>query len=320
MTEPQATEERQPVRFLTITSDDQGQRVDNWLLHQWKGLPKSRVYRLLRKGEVRINKKRVKPEQKLQEGDIVRLPPVHQAIVAPNQVSQNFKQMLLDAFIYEDDNLIVLNKPSGIAVHGGSGIHSGVIEGLRQLERNYEKAELVHRLDRDTSGCLMIAKNRKTLRFLHEKLRARKGIEKRYIALVRGKWPRHCMEVDAPLMKNHLQSGERMVKVDQEGQKSVTRFSVRERFSGMTLIEAEPVTGRTHQIRVHAAHRGHPIAGDNKYGDEDFDRMVKADGVQRLFLHAESLLIPTEEGVSIKVEAPLEASLEKALNKFRSKI
>ncbi len=234
------------VQYITISADLAGQRIDNFLRTRLKGVPKSLIYRIVRKGEVRVNKKRVKPEYKLADGDELRIPPVRQSAseLAPVSVHLDKVAALADAVLYEDESLLILNKPSGTAVHGGSGLSFGVIEGLRALRPDARFLELVHRLDRDTSGVLLIAKKRSALRALHEQLRM-KGMQKDYLALVRGEWPSHNKVVAAPLVKNILASGERIVRVGSEGKPSETRFKVEERFTPRpTLVKASPVTGR----------------------------------------------------------------------------
>lgn len=224
---------------------------------------------------------------------------------------------LNDCIIFEDDHLLVLNKPSGTAVHGGSGLSFGVIEGLRALRPEARFLELVHRLDRETSGVLLVAKKRSALRALHEQLRM-KGMQKDYLALVRGQWQSHCKVVQAPLLKNILQSGERIVRVNAEGKPSETRFKVEERFEHATLVKASPVTGRTHQIRVHALHAGHPIAFDDRYGDRDFDAELKGTGLDRLFLHAAALRFEhPNTGETMRVEAPMDKKLRHCLDVLR---
>jgi len=309
----------QSVQFITISADYSGQRIDNFLRTQLKGVPKSLIYRILRKGEVRVNKKRVKPEYKLEAGDELRIPPVRVAAREDAPVSAKLDKVaiLVDCILYEDDYIIVLNKPSGTAVHGGSGLSFGVIEGLRALRPEAKFLELVHRLDRETSGILLIAKKRSALRSLHEQLRL-KTMQKEYLALVRGDWQSHCKVVQAPLLKNVLQSGERIVRVDPEGKPSETRFKVEERFDYATLIKASPVTGRTHQIRVHALHAGHPIAFDDRYGDKAFDQKLVASGLNRLFLHAVALRFEhPNSGDTMRIEAPLDSVLKNGLNYLR---
>ena len=303
------------VVHLEVTDDHAGQRIDNFLLRELKGVPKSRVYRILRKGEVRVNKSRIKPEYRLCEGDVVRIPPVRMAEKAPElSVSASLEQLLGRSILFEDDRLLVVNKPSGLAVHGGSGIRQGLIEALRVMRPQARFLELVHRLDRDTSGCVMIAKKRSMLRYLHEHLR-NGTIDKRYLALAAGRWPNRRKVVSAPLLKNTLQSGERMVSVSPEGKKSTTEFSVIERFEGATLVEAKPITGRTHQIRVHALHVGHPLLGDDKYGDDDAYKLFRRQGLKRLFLHAHSLDVPMpDDAANLQVTAPLSDDLQQLLN------
>lgn len=310
----------QQVRFQTVEPDFAEQRIDNYLLAQLKGVPKSLVYRIVRKGEVRVNKKRVKPEYKLQAGDIVRIPPVRVAEAnALPSAKLDRVQALQHQILYEDDVLMVINKPAGLAVHGGSGLQFGLIESLRALRPQAQHLELVHRLDRETSGCLLISKRRSALRNLHEQLRL-KTMNKQYYALVRGHWQAHVKMVSAPLQKNTLKSGERVVRVDSDGKDAETRFRIIEQYSQATLVEASPITGRTHQIRVHALQAGHPIALDDKYGDEDFSRFMQGLGLQRLFLHAHLLQFThPQSGQTMTVEAPLDDALRDALRRLGSK-
>ncbi|WP_338490672.1 23S rRNA pseudouridine(955/2504/2580) synthase RluC [Erwinia aphidicola] len=307
------------VHFIAISADEAGQRIDNFLRTQLKGVPKSMIYRILRKGEVRVNKKRIKPEYKLEAGDEVRIPPVRVAEREEENVSPKLTKVaaLEGAIVYEDDHILVMNKPSGTAVHGGSGLSFGVIEGLRALRPEARFLELVHRLDRDTSGILLVAKKRSALRSLHEQLRE-KGMQKDYLALVRGQWPSHVKAVRAPLMKNILQSGERIVKVNSEGKPSETLFKVEERYTIATLVKASPVTGRTHQIRVHTLHAGHPIAFDDRYGEAEFDMQLSGTGLKRLFLHAAALRFThPASGEVMRVEAPLDDQLKRCLDILR---
>ncbi len=303
--------------MLEVSPEFAGQRIDNFLRNQLKGVPKTLIYRILRKGEVRVNKGRIKPEYKLQAGDLVRVPPLRLAERdEPAPLAQGLLERLEAAIVYEDKALIVLNKPAGIAVHGGSGLSYGVIEALRQLRPDAKELELVHRLDRDTSGLLMVAKKRSMLRHLHQELRG-DGVDKRYMALVRGRWETGKKQVNAPLLKNTLRSGERMVEVTDEGKEALTLFRVLRRFSDFaTLVEARPVTGRTHQIRVHARHAGHAIAGDSKYGDEDFSREIRELGGKRLFLHAYGLKVPLPDGGELNLEAPVDEVWSQTLGKL----
>ena len=307
------------VKMLEISEDEAGQRIDNYLLAKLKGVPKSLIYRIVRKGEVRVNKGRIKPEYKLQYGDVVRVPPVRvsEKTQAPVSSKLNKVASLEQQIIFEDDCLLVINKPSGIAVHGGSGLSFGVIEGLRALRPEARFLELVHRLDRDTSGILLVAKKRSALRHLHEQLRI-KTVQKDYLALVRGQWQSHVKVVQAPLLKNELASGERIVKVSPEGKPSETRFSIEERYPTATLVKASPVTGRTHQIRVHTLHAGHPIALDDKYGDKGFDAEMRALGLNRLFLHAASIRFEhPKTGETLRLNAPLDEKMKAILKKLR---
>ena len=311
----------QAVKMLEISADEAGQRIDNYLLAKLKGVPKSMIYRILRKGEVRVNKGRIKPEYKLQAGDVVRVPPVRVAEKNEPPISKNLNKVAtLEAqIIFEDDCLLVLNKPSGLAVHGGSGLNFGVIEALRALRPQARFLELVHRLDRDTSGILLVAKKRSALRSLHEQLRL-KTVQKDYLALVRGHWQSHVKKVQAPLLKNELSSGERIVKVSEQGKPSETRFSVEERYTEATLIKASPVTGRTHQIRVHTQYAGHPIALDDKYGDKEFDEKMQQAGLNRLFLHAFSIRFNhPKSGEELRFNAPLDAKMKSVLTRLREK-
>ncbi len=307
------------VKLLTISEDEAGQRIDNYLLAKLKGVPKSLIYRIVRKGEVRVNKGRIKPEYKLQAGDIVRIPPVRISEKNDTPVSKNLNKVaaLENQILFEDDCLIILNKPSGIAVHGGSGLNFGVIEALRALRPEARFLELVHRLDRDTSGILLIAKKRSALRHLHEQLRL-KTVQKDYLALVRGQWQSHVKVIQAPLLKNELSSGERIVRVSEQGKPSETRFSIEERYLNATLVKASPVTGRTHQIRVHAQYVAHPIALDDKYGDKDFDMQMQALGLNRLFLHAYSIRFEhPKTGETLRFNAQLDEKMKAILKKLR---
>ncbi|MDD7805744.1 MAG: 23S rRNA pseudouridine(955/2504/2580) synthase RluC [Endozoicomonas sp. (ex Botrylloides leachii)] len=306
------------VRLITISAKDAGQRLDNYLFRVLKGVPKTRIYRIIRKGEVRVNKKRARALYRLQEEDCIRIPPIRLSEQeGKSRVPLTVSSRLLDAIVYEDDALIIINKSSGIAVHGGSGISYGVIEALRQLRGEDKNLELVHRLDRETSGCLMIAKKRSMLRYIHEQLQKREGVDKIYHALVQGRWPSTRLLVKAPLQKNTLRSGERMVQVHVDGKPAKTAYQVLERLRGATLIKASPLTGRTHQIRVHCLHAGHAIIGDHKYGSDIVNQQFKREGVKRLFLHAASLRLTLPSGKVIKVDAPLPDDLQAALKQLR---
>ena len=311
--------EKPAVQWLDISTEQAGQRIDNFLLRVLKGVPKGRVYRLLRKGEVRVNKGRIGPDYRLQSGDQVRIPPVRVAQSAAGAApAPGVLERLAGAIIYEDERLLVLDKPAGIAVHGGSGLDYGVIEGLRTLRPEAPFLELVHRLDRETSGCLMVAKKRSELRSLHELLRGG-AVEKRYLLLARGDWRHGPFKVDVALKKNQLSGGERIVRADPAGKAALTRFRHLESYPGASLMEADLATGRTHQIRVHAAYAGHPLAGDEKYGDPGFNRRLRAIGLKRLFLHAHYLAFETPEtGRTIEVSAPLGADLRAVIQKLET--
>jgi len=307
------------VQVITISDDEAGQRIDNFLLARLKGVPKSMIYRIVRKGEVRVNKRRIKAEYKLAKGDLVRVPPVRIAEreVVPVSAKLDKVVALANFILYEDDHLLILNKPSGTAVHGGSGLSFGVIEGLRALRPEARFLELVHRLDSDTSGVLLVAKKRSALRSLHDQLRM-KGMQKGYLALVRGQWQSHCKAVQSPLLKNILHSGERIVRVSSEGKSSETRFKVEARYEFATLVKANPISGRTHQIRVHAFHAGHPIAFDDRYGDREFDRQLLGTGLKRLFLHAAALRFKhPATGKTMRVEGPMDEALRHCLQMLR---
>ena len=280
---------KQAVQHLVIDEAFAGQRIDNFLMARLKGVPRSRVYRMVRGGEVRVNKKRVGPFYRLQEKDSVRVPPVHLAekgaAVPPSEKTQIF---LADRILYEDEQLLIINKPSGMSVHGGSTVRVGIIEALRAMYPKSPQLELAHRLDADTSGCLVLAKKRSTLRELHALLREGK-MRKIYWALTQGQWRLGESRVEVPLQKHHLKGGERLVKVDPEGKASLTVFKPQEFYTEATLVEVFLYTGRTHQIRVHAQYAEHPIAGDERYGDKDFNHFMQKKGLKRLFLHAKSI-------------------------------
>jgi 23S rRNA pseudouridine955/2504/2580 synthase len=305
------------VQLLEITNDMAGQRIDNFLLARLKGAPKSLIYRILRKGEVRVNKGRVKPDYKLKPSDTVRVPPVRLADAkTPTPPGNKLITLLEESVIYEDDAIYIVNKPSGLAVHGGSGINLGLIESFRHVKNN-TSLELIHRLDRGTSGCVMIAKNRKGLLHMQNQLRDN-SLNKSYQALVAGRWPNRKKQINVPLLKNQLASGERIVRpveVGTEGAKaSQTEYSVLERYRQCTLVMAKPITGRTHQIRVHCQYAGHPILGDDKYSTREQLTFARKIDLKRLFLHAFQLEFQTVDKKRVKVEAPLGIELESILN------
>ncbi|MDA9003899.1 RluA family pseudouridine synthase [bacterium] len=295
------------VNIIAVDADYEGQRIDNFLLARLKGVPKSRIYRLLRKGEVRVNKKRIKPTYKLLAGDQVRIPPVRTATVKVGQLTPNLEKLLASSVLYEDADLMVLNKPAGLAVHGGSGVSLGLIEALRQWKGS-SVLELAHRLDRDTSGCIIVAKKRSMLRFLQQGFREG-AINKVYHALVVGEWPKRLKKINKPLLKNAKASDGRTVSVamiDMVGAKpSVTHFSILESFKHATLVEARPVTGRTHQIRVHCQSAGCSIVGDDKYTTSEINKQFRERGAKRLFLHALNVSFNLPDGRLMSVSAPV---------------
>jgi len=305
------------VTYLQIAVEQAGQRIDNFLLTYFKSVPKSHIYRILRTGEVRVNKGRIKPVYRLQIGDKVRLPPMHYQTTTSVIPHIHSVQILTKRILYEDNFLLVIDKPSGMAVHGGSGISFGVIEGLRTLYPQAPFLELVHRLDRETSGCLMIAKKRSMLRRLHDLLR-QGGMRKRYLALVQGRWQSRLKQISMPLQKNILQSGERIVRVNEtDGKAAISNFQIEEEFESATLLNVQPITGRTHQIRVHATHADHPIAGDEKYGNEAFNRQMRDYSLKRLFLHAAQLEIEIpDQNYQLSINAPLPTELQQVLNRL----
>jgi len=306
------------VQHLTIDDAHAGQRIDNFLLTFLKGVPKTHIYRIIRKGEVRVNKGRIKPVYKLAAGDVIRVPPVR--VSDAKNVPDNFEGQMLrlkNSIIYEDKALIVINKPSGIAVHGGSGISLGVIETLREMYPLEKRLELVHRLDRDTSGCLLIAKKASVLKAFHMMLQNNQ-IQKTYVALLKGQLTEKEIRVNAPLRKFVTKSGERMVRVDKnEGKVAETLIYPKQAFDQSSLVDIKLITGRTHQIRVHSLHLHHPIAGDDKYGDPDFNAAMRKLGLKRLFLHARSLRFEhPQTGEIMNPIAPLDNQLTELLHKL----
>jgi 23S rRNA pseudouridine955/2504/2580 synthase len=306
---------KSPLTLRTVTEDEAGQRIDNFLMRHFKTVPRSRIYRLLRKGEVRVNRKRVEAEYRIQQGDEVRLPPVRiDAQSEPGRPSNSLVELLEGAVIFQDRHLLVIDKPAGVAVHGGSGMSFGVIEALR-ASRPRETLELVHRLDRDTSGCLMVARDRSTLSALHALIR-NGGMHKTYLALVAGSWQLGTKRIDAPLATDNRQHGERHVRVAAAGKDSVSVFKPVQFFGPLaTLMEVDIPTGRTHQIRVHASFAGHPLLGDDKYGDRIRNAELKGLGLKRTFLHAQSVAFDWPgSGVPFHVSAPLPAELSGVLD------
>lgn len=302
------------VKYVTVSSEYSGQRLDNYLFRECKGVPKSRIYRAIRGGEVRINKKRCKADARLKVDDVLRIPPLRQSESNTDaQVSERLSTLIESRILIENKDYIMINKPSGIPVHGGSNVSIGLIEALRQLRPRLKFLELVHRLDRETSGCLLIAKKRSILVMLQDWFRAR-TIKKRYWVLVKGQWGEGEKRCDFPLIKNQLENGERIVKVHRDGKPSVTVFRLLQQFEGCALLQATLKTGRTHQIRVHLQALGYPIAGDTKYGDRDFNKMMRNKGLTRLFLQCMELSYRDHErlfGACTFLDDDLKSALQK---------
>ena len=278
----------QKVKNIKVDLESKGMRLDNYLISLLKGIPKSKIYSIIRKGEVRLNSKRIKPRHKIQEGDIVRIPPlkiIENEIIKP---SSNIVEIIKEKIIFEDKSILVINKPVGIASHGGSGISLGLIEIVRQIIPSYENVQLVHRLDKDTSGCIVLTKKKSVLREMHNELRNH-SVEKKYVAITKGHWQQNSIDVNLNLLKLKNKSGEQKVKVSDEGKESITKFKVIKQNQNFSQINCTLLTGKTHQIRVHCQYLEHPIMGDRKYGDKDFNKLAKKIGITRMMLHASSI-------------------------------
>jgi len=303
------------VRQVNVSEDEAGQRIDNFLARYLKGVPKSHIYRILRRGEVRVNSGRIRAQYKVRTGDTVRIPPVRISESKPGHVpGLNLEQHV----VFENPRLLVINKPPGIAVHGGSGLSYGLIEALRAERSTAPYLELGHRLDRETSGCLVIAKRRSFLRAFHEQLQQGQ-VKKLYLALVDGQWQGGKRTVDVALRKNQLRGGERMVNVDPEGKQAISIFRPVSVYQDASLVEVELKTGRTHQIRVHGQHIGRPLAGDEKYGDEQFNSRMRAIGLRRMLLHAQMLeFVDPYDDTVITVNSPLDANARAVLERLES--
>ena len=302
------------VKWLTVDEESAGQRLDNFLIRHLKGVPKTHVYRIIRSGEVRVNKGRASADTRIEMGDVVRLPPVRISDKVAEKAARPAPGREFPLLL-EDDALMAIDKPAGVAVHGGSGVSFGVIEQLRQARPLAKLLELVHRLDRETSGILLVAKKRSALKHLQDQFRERET-GKTYLALVQGSWPEKLKVIDSALHKYLLPDGERRVKVtsneDPDGMRSITLVKVAERLVGCTLLEVTIKTGRTHQIRVHLASQGHPIAGDDKYGDFEWNKSLQKQGLKRMFLHAWRLQFThpaTSKRVELKSSLPPELQL-----------
>ena len=301
--------------MIEISTAQLGQRLDNFLFKQLGSVPRTRIYRIIRKGEVRVNKKRCKPEYKLQIGDQVRIPPLRlsEDADAAAKPSPRLLRQLHQSILYENPHIIIIDKPAGLAVHSGSGIRYGVIDAMQRL-RPDDDIELVHRLDRDTSGCLMLARHRQSLLSMQTMLRDN-SLRKLYCAVVKGSWPRELVEIDLALQKYHLPNGERRVRVDASGKAALSRVQVLRSGTQYSVIQVELVSGRTHQIRVHCQSQGHEIAGDDKYGDAEFNRAMRGRNLRRLMLHAASLELPQSDYTpEIVINAPLPGTFQELLD------
>ena len=277
-----------PVSSYKVTSEYDGVRLDNCLISRLKGLPRTKIYSIIRKGEVRVNKSRSKPSLKLKEGDIVRIPPYRVSTGAKLYITQKDKERISTSIIAEEKNYVIINKPAGVASHGGSGISAGVIEIIRELDPKYQKAQLVHRIDKDTSGCLVIALKKSFLRNLHEEIR-NKQVDKIYDLVVFGRWPDRVKKIDKPLKTVRTGNGEREAIIDTTGKEAITEFSIVKNSAKYSLLQSKIITGRMHQIRAHALHAGFPIVGDLRYGDSELNEKVRKEGINRMMLHARSI-------------------------------
>lgn len=307
--------QKRGAEHVRIDAAQHGRRLDNFLTSRLPALPKSRIYQMIRKGEVRVNGGRAKPEQRLEEDDDVRLPPVAAPDpdrVREDEIPRRLLVLLREAVLHEDDTLLIVNKPAGLPVHSGSGQAFGVIDVMRSLYKDDASLQLAHRLDRDTSGCLLIARNHLRLRELHDQFRDGL-IRKRYTALLQGNLRQQEIRVDVALDREARVRGERTVRADPEGQESRSRFRVVRQLPGATLVTVSIATGRTHQIRVHARHIGHPVAGDDRYGNREFNRRMRRHGLKRVFLHAAYIAIPSRDGRELTVEAPLPDELQRVV-------
>jgi 23S rRNA pseudouridine955/2504/2580 synthase len=311
--------DRSKPSFIKVSSEQAGQRLDNYLFAKLKGVPKSRIYQMIRKGELRINKGRVKQTTRVVADDLIRIPPLKVESAASVEVSQSLETLLQQSVIFEDDVLLVLNKPSGIAVHAGSGIRTGLIEALRKIRSELPYLELVHRLDRETSGCLVLAKRASALRSLHAEFQSSSarngGLDKRYLCLVKGYWRHGQRRVEKPLDIESRHQGERHVVVSQQGRYACTLMRPVSCSNAASLIEAKLMTGRTHQVRVHAFAETHPIAGDKRYGDPEFNQAMGKLGLRRLFLHSNYIAFshPVSKQL-IEINAPLPKELKSMLS------
>ena len=277
-----------PVSSYIVTSDYEGVRLDNCLISRLKGLPRTRIYSIIRKGEVRVNKSRSKPSLKLKVGDVIRMPPYKSTNVRQGIFREKDKEIVKNSIIQEEKDYLILDKPVGMSCHGGSGISSGIVEIIRKINPKYENAQLVHRIDRDTSGCLVLALRKSLLRKLHQEIRNHQ-VDKVYDLIVFGKWPSDLVLVNEPILKARLSSGEREAVIDPQGKESLTEFKIIKSTDKFSQLKAKIITGRMHQIRAHTQHKGFPVVGDKKYGDENLNKTTRQNGLNRMLLHAHSI-------------------------------
>ena len=282
------TDQYIPVSSYIVDAEYQNTRLDNCLISKLKGLPRSKIYSIIRKGEVRVNGSRSKPDRRLKISDVIRIPPYRIEEKTLNSPSKSLISLLQESIIYNEDSVLILDKPAGLASHGGSGLKLGLIEAVRQIDSMFKNAQLVHRLDRGTSGCIVLSLKRSVLRRLNTEMREGR-VEKKYLAEVKGKWPHKEVWISSNLKKNHLRSGEREVVETPEGKNSITKFKLLESNKKLSLLECSLLTGRTHQIRVQTSNEGFPVVGDNKYGNNDTNKFYRKKGINRMLLHAKEI-------------------------------
>ena len=280
-----------PVSSYVVDEEYQNTRLDNCLISKLKGLPRSKIYSIIRKGEVRVNGSRSKPDRRLKLNDVIRIPPYRKEEKLLNSPSNSLINLLKESIIYNEDSVLILDKPSGIASHGGSGLKLGLIEAVRQIDSKFKNAQLVHRLDRGTSGCIVLSLKRSVLRRLNTEMREGR-VEKKYLAVVEGKWPHKEVCISSNLKKNQLRSGEREVVETPDGKSSTTEFKLLESNNKLSLLECSLLTGRTHQIRVQTSNEGFPVVGDNKYGNNEMNKFYRKKGINRMLLHAKEINFP----------------------------
>ena len=280
-----------PVSSFVVDAEYQNTRLDNCLISKLKGLPRSKIYSIIRKGEVRVNGSRSKPDRRLKIDDVIRTPPYRLEEKNLNSPSESLISLLKESIIYNENSILILDKPAGIASHGGSGLKLGLIEAVRQIDSKFKNAQLVHRLDRGTSGCIVLSLKRSVLRRLNTEMRESR-VDKKYLAVVKGKWPHKEICISSHLKKNHLRSGEREVVETPEGKQSATQFKLIESNDKLSLLECSLLTGRTHQIRVQASNEGFPVIGDIKYGNDVANKFYRKKGINRMLLHAKEINFP----------------------------